>query len=130
MFVKDPENCIPDIGYLPSDVILQIEVYQNSSYLWKHRNKAIARSVILNEISRCNASNLTTETGHLVCADEDIKSLLGRVFLIPVKQCTLSNYSRCNHVNRNIMREVVHTFVHYPQPLLHVISRSGVYSLA
>ena len=127
MFVKDPENCILDVGHLPSDVILQIEIYHNSSQLWKHRNKGIARSIIFNEISRCNASNLTTEAGQLVCANEDINSVLGQVFLYPVKQCTLSDFSRCNHVNRNIMREVAHTVIHRPQPLLHVIPKSGMY---
>ncbi|XP_065904120.1 membralin-like isoform X2 [Dysidea avara] len=130
VFVKDPENCIPHVEHLPSDMILQIEIYHNSTQLWKYRNKAIARSIILNEISRCNSSNLSTETGHLVCADEDIKSLLGRVFHSPVKQCTLNDYSRCNHVNRNIMREVAHTVTHYPQPLLYIIARSELIYMA
>lgn len=125
VFVKDPENCIPDIGQLQSDIIIQIEVYRNSTSLWKQRSKAITRIIILNEISKCNASNISTEAGQYVCASEDINSLYGRLFLIPVTQCTMSNYSRCNHVNHNIVREATQSMSHVSKPLYHIISRSG-----
>lgn len=125
VFVKDPENCIPDIGQLQSDIIIQIEVYHNSTTLWKQRNKAVTRLVILNEIAKCNASNMSTETGEYVCATEDINSLYGRVFLVPVTQCSVSNYSRCNHVNHKIVREVSHHVNQVSKPLYYTMGRSG-----
>jgi len=125
VFVKDPENCIPDIGQLQSDVIIQIEVYHNTSALWKQRSKAVTRLIILNEIIKCNASNMSTGTGEFVCASEDVHSLYARIFFVPVRQCTISNYSRCNHVNHNIVREAVQSVNKVSKPLLHIISKSG-----
>ena len=122
VFVKDPENCISHVEQLQSDVIIQIEVYRNSTALWKQRTKAITRLVILNEISKCNASNMSTATGEFVCASEDVKSLYARLFLVPVTQCTMSNYSRCNHVNHNIVREAAKNV---SKPLYYIIRRSG-----
>lgn len=125
VFVKDPENCIPDIGQLKSDIIIQIEVYRNSTALWKQRNRAVTRLIILNEIGKCNASNMSTNRGEHVCASEDIHSLCSRLFLIPVTQCTMSNYSRCNHVNHNIVKEVAKDVNQVAKPLLYVMGRAG-----
>ena len=125
VFVKDPENCIPDIEQLQSDVIIQVEVYRNTSTLWNKRNKAITRLVILSEIAKCNASDISTVAGEYICANEDINSIYGRLFLIPVTQCSVSNYSRCNHVNHNIVREVSQSVDQISKPLYYLISRSG-----
>ena len=125
VFVKDPENCIPNIGQVQSDIIIQIEVYRNSTALWKQRSKVMTRLIILNEIAKCNASNISTESNQYVCASEDINSLYGRLFLVPVTQCTVSNYSHCNHVNHNIVREVSKSVNQVSKPLFYIISRSG-----
>ena len=126
VFVKDPENCIPDIGQLQSDIIIQIEVYHNSTTVWKQRNKAVTRLIILNEIAKCNASNImNTEGGEYVCASEDINSLYARLFLVPVTQCSVSNYSRCNHVNHNIVKEVTVNVNQISKPLFYIMGKSG-----
>lgn len=126
VFVKDPENCIPDIGKLQGDIIIQIEVYRNSTTLWKQRNKAVTRSIILNEIAKCNASNMSTGTGEYVCASEDVNSLYSRIFLVPVTQCSVSNYSRCNHVNHKIVREVANSVNRVStKPLFYTMARLG-----
>ena len=125
VFVKDPENCIPDIGKVQSDVIFQIEVYRNTTMLWKQRNKAITRLTILSEIAKCNASNISSRTGDYMCASEDINSLYGRIFLVPVTQCSMSNYSKCNHINHNIVKEVAHSVNQASEPLYYILARSG-----
>lgn len=125
VFVKDPENCIPGTGQLERDVIIQIEVYHNSTTLWKQRNKAITRLIIVNEITKCNASNMSGQAGEYVCASEDINSLYSRLFLVPVTQCSLSNYSRCNHVNHNIMKEVTQSVNQISKPLFYILGISG-----
>lgn len=93
--------------------------------LWKQRNKAVTRLIILTEIAKCNASNISSRAGEYMCANEDINSLYSRIFLVPVTQCSMNSYSQCNHINHNIVREVVHSVNQASEPLYYIMARSG-----